>query len=93
MTSRTWTPATPVLRHPNIAWRGFERELALLDPAIGRLSTLNEVAGRCWELADGRSFEALVAQLLNEFEVERNELESDVRTFLDQLDQRGLLAP
>jgi GeoRSP system PqqD family protein len=92
MTPRTWTPSTHVLRNPKLVWRGFEAELAVLDPAAGSLSTLNEVAGRCWQLADGRSFSALIDQLLNEFDVERNQLEGDVRAFLNQLDQRGFLA-
>lgn len=88
---KTWSADAIVLRTPSAVWRSFETEFAVLDPAVGRLSTLNEVAGRCWELADGRTFELLVAQLLNEFDVERTQLESDVRAFLDQLVERGLL--
>jgi hypothetical protein len=89
---RHWTADSLVRRHPNAVWRGFEGEVAVLDPAVGRLSTLNLVAARCWELADGRSFAALIDALLNEFEVERNRLEGDVRNLLEELDQRGLLA-
>jgi GeoRSP system PqqD family protein len=90
--SRIWTATTPITRNSAAVWRGFEAEIAVLHPVHGRLSTLNSVAARCWELADGRTFSALIDQLLNEFEVERNALERDVRTFLDELHQRGLLA-
>jgi GeoRSP system PqqD family protein len=90
--SKTWELHAPVLRHPNAVWRGFGEEMAVLDPGLGRLSSFNVVAARVWQLADGRTFEALIDQLLNEFEVERNQLEPDVRTFLDELSQRGLLA-
>jgi hypothetical protein len=53
--------------------------------------SLNEVGARCWELADGRTYEELIDLLLNEFEVERTQLESDVTGFLTQLAGRGLL--
>lgn len=89
---RTWSHESPVRRHPDAVWRSFADELALLDPALRHLSSLNEVAARIWELADGRPLGGLIEQLLNEFEVERNQLDRDVRTFLDELHRRGLLA-
>jgi hypothetical protein len=89
--SHSWSDDAAVKRHPSAVWRSFESEVAVLDPAVGRLATLNEVAGRCWELADGRSFGAIIEQLLNEFEVERTQLESDVGSFLDGLVERELL--
>lgn len=89
---REWSQDSSVRRKPDVVWRSFERELALLDPGSGRFGSLNEVAARCWELADGRTFGELLACLMNEFEVERTELERDVRDFLNHLDARGLLA-
>lgn len=89
--TRVWYADSVVRRSDTAVWRAFEGEVAVLDPAVGRVSTLNEVAARCWELADGRPFSQLVDQLLKEFEVERNVLERDVRALLEQLDERGLL--
>ena len=89
---RIWSSESTVMRNPNAVWKAFENEIAVLDPAVGRLSSLNEVAARCWELADGRTFEQLLTQLLNEFDVERDKLENDVREYLGKLDERGLLA-
>ncbi len=89
----TWTAQSTVLRARDVAWRAFDGEVALVHPATGQLRTLNEVGARIWQLADGRPFEALVTELLNEFDVDRTSLEADVRAFLDDLTARGMLSP
>jgi hypothetical protein len=91
MSQGDWPLHGPVRRKPGVVWKTFEREIAILDPRTGRLGTLNEVAARCWELADGRTLSDMLDALVNEFDVERNELEADVRAFLEKLRARGLL--
>lgn len=90
---RTFSAESKISRSSSALWRGFGDELAILSPDAGALATLNVVGARIWELADGRTFAELVETLLNEFDVDRNILERDVRTFLSALAVRGLLAP
>jgi hypothetical protein len=52
---------------------------------------LNEVGGRIWALADGRTFAEIVEILVNEYEVDRHQLQVDAETFLSELQGRGLL--
>lgn len=90
--SRVWSDESAVLRRVGVVWKRHESEVALLDPTSGRLGTLNEVAARCWELADGRTVSEIVGVLQSEFEVNRSDLEVDVRELLTKLDERGLLS-
>ena len=71
--------------------REFQQEVAVILPAATAVRVLNEVGGRIWQLADGRTFGEIVDTLLNEFEVERTQLSLDVRSFLSELQDRGLL--
>ena len=86
-----WQPETKITRNPRVVWRTFDREVAIIAPWEGGVRTLNEVGARCWELADGRPFRAIVDVLVNEFEVNRTALEVDLRAFLDEMALRNLL--
>ncbi|MDF1579175.1 MAG: pyrroloquinoline quinone biosynthesis peptide chaperone PqqD [Desulfuromonadales bacterium] len=59
----------------------------------GTMHQLNLVGGMIWCLCDGtRTVDEITAQLADEFSVSRDELESDVREFFDELQQRGWLS-
>lgn len=50
------------------------------------LYTLNEVGARVYELIDGeRRVRDIIDAIVSEFDVERNEAETDVREFIEQL--------
>jgi len=52
--------------------------------------TLNELGGRIWELINGStSVEAIVSVLTQEYEVETEQAEADLKDFLNQLEQIG----
>lgn len=54
---------------------------------------LNEVAGRIWTLIDGeRRVEEITGTIAEEFEVNSDELESDVVAFLKRLEQMGAVS-
>ena len=58
----------------------------------GMMHQLNLLGGMIWSLCDGtRSEEQIVVQLLEEFDVERDELAADVAEFIADLRQRGWL--
>lgn len=58
----------------------------------GTMHQLNMVGGTIWQLADGtRSTDQLVDLLAADYDVERSELEEDVRDFVSDLIERGWL--
>jgi hypothetical protein len=82
---------TVIRRAPTALSRVFEHEVAVILPSVSAIRVLNEVGGRIWALADGRTFAEIVDILVNEYEVERTELRMDAETFLSEMQSRGLL--
>jgi Coenzyme PQQ synthesis protein D (PqqD) len=82
---------TVIRRTPSALWRKFEHETAVILPTASAVRVLNEVGARVWELADGRTFGAIVDTLVNEYEVDRTQLQQDAQAFLSELHGRGLL--
>ena len=84
---------TVIRRAPTALSRTFDHEVAVILPTANAVRVLNEVGGRIWALADGRTLGEIVDILVNEYEVERNQLRMDAETFLSELQGRGLLEP
>ena len=64
----------------------------LLDPRRGRYYGLDEVGGRVWSLAsERRSLGEILTVLADEYEVERDQLETDVAEVLRALKTKGLI--
>ncbi|PNU19905.1 pyrroloquinoline quinone biosynthesis peptide chaperone PqqD [Geothermobacter hydrogeniphilus] len=58
----------------------------------GTMHQLNLLGGEIWLRCDGeRSLEQIINELAGEYEVDRGELEQDVRDFVADLEQRGWL--
>ena len=59
---------------------------------LNGMLTLNEVGGEIWKLLDEvETEEEIVDRLLKEYEVEREELQKDVREFIGKLQELGIL--
>lgn len=59
---------------------------------LNGMLTLNEVGGEIWKLLDEvETEEEIVDRLLTEYEVEREELQKDVREFIGRLQELGIL--
>lgn len=54
-----------------------------------QLHTLNPVATRIWELADGRTLDQIVDVIVTEYEVEREEAMKDAVALVDELMRLG----
>ena len=54
-----------------------------------QLHVLNAVGTRVWQLADGRSIDAIVEQIIREFEVDRERAKADVLAFAEQIIAAG----
>lgn len=69
-----------------------ESVMLLLNADTGRYHSLNPVAGRIWEfLAEPTDEDSLVAQLVEEFAVTKEECQREVSSFLSALRARGLI--
>ncbi|MBQ8586646.1 MAG: PqqD family protein [Oscillospiraceae bacterium] len=59
---------------------------------LNGMLTLNEVGGEIWKMLDEvESEEEIVDRLLEDYDVQREELQRDVREFLDKLRELGIL--
>ena len=59
---------------------------------MNSLITLNATGRRVWELlAEDRSVEYLVAEVVEQFDVDQERARADVQAFLDDLGRLGLL--
>ncbi len=71
---------------PQVVWTTHTDATVLLDADRGLYYTLNEVAGRAWELlAAGEPIVEILRCLEDEYEVSREGLEADVAALLKRL--------
>ncbi|AKT43456.1 PqqD family peptide modification chaperone [Chondromyces crocatus] len=80
-----------VERSPNVAWRILDGVAVLVVPSSPAIQTLNEVGSLVWQLADGRSLDAIVDAVVREFEVEEAQARADVEHFVSELEGLGML--
>ncbi|MCB9507407.1 MAG: PqqD family protein [Myxococcales bacterium] len=68
-------------------------EAAIVTPSDSRMHVLNRVATRIWELCDGDGMEmdALVGQLSDEFDAERETIVAETEAFLSEALRLGLV--
>ncbi|HEY5973445.1 MAG TPA: GeoRSP system PqqD family peptide chaperone [Geobacteraceae bacterium] len=59
--------------------------------ADGTMVSLNILGAEVWKLCDGREDGAIVETLLEQFDVERQTLSSDVAAFLAELADKGFI--
>lgn len=83
-----------LVKAPTTASRVIEGEAVILSMETKVLRGLNPVGSRIWELIDGqRSVEEIVGVIVKEFDVEPPWAEEDVRGFLEELLDKGLVTP
>ena len=69
-------------------------EMVLLDYDRGIYYGLNPVGARVWQLlSEGEAVERIVGRLVDEYDVARETLESDVATLLHELEAKELIQP
>ncbi len=85
-------PSTMFRRARDIAFTPFDDERLAIDAPAGYCYSLNESAGRVWELmATPVSFGALCAQLRKEFSVDEQTCLREVSALLRGLCDAGLV--
>ena len=79
---------------PTTASRVIEGEAVILSMETKVLRGLNPVGSRIWELIDGqRSVEEIVGVIVKEFDVEPARADEDVRGFVQEVLDKGLVTP
>jgi hypothetical protein len=77
----------------DVVSRRLEDEVVLVHLRTNRIYTLNETGARLWELLkEGRDRAEIEEQLLQEFEVEREQLLEEVERLLSHLTREGLVS-
>jgi len=83
-----------VIANQSAVYAALDDGAVLLNTDSGVYYGLDPVGTRIWELvgaADGASEEQIVRELRAEYEVDDDQLRSDVSAFLTVLEARGLL--
>ena len=77
---------------PQVMTRTVGEEVVVLDLASGTYFGLDPVGARIWELmADGKNLGEICDQMLEEYDVTREELERDILRLADELNGQGLI--
>ena len=76
----------------NISWKKLQDKIVAVNLTSGAYYTMNEVAGRIWELlSEGKSPEETAETLAGEFDNETGEILKDVNEQLEYWQSEGLL--
>jgi len=85
-------PSAVVARAPEQVFTEMGEEIVLLGLRKGRYFGLDGVAADVWRhLNEPRRFDEVVDLVVTEYEVERAPAESDLTTFLRDLEAEGLI--
>ncbi len=81
------------IHHPRTASRLFSGEAVVIAPAENTVRMFNPVGSRIWELMDGsRTVGQIVAQLIDEFDVEPERAQRTTLEFFAMLEEKELVA-
>ncbi len=77
---------------PGTVGQLLDNEAVLLRPGAGKVSVLNDVGARIWQLADGtRSIREIALAITQEFRVDQGQAQADTIEFIELLVQKGIL--
>ena len=85
------------MSHPQVAekliWHGTIDRIVIIDPAIGKVRVLNGVGSMIWKLIaeEKKNVEEVVVQIVDEYEIEKEQASKDLDNFLQDLTSRNIL--
>ncbi len=86
------TEDTTFITSPSAISTELEGEAVILDTAASEYYGLNEVGTRIWSLLqEPKTLDEIVDVLLEEYSVDRDQCEDDVRELLNQMTEKNLL--
>ena len=81
-----------LVKSSEAVFRVVDGEAVIVEPRNGMVNVLSGVGTRIWELLDGaRNVSEIAGILQDEYEVSREQAESDAREFLEDLKSKGLV--
>ena len=84
--------ATKLIVPSQVMSRQVGDETVILDLSRGMYFSLDPVGARIWQLlTEGLHLDAIVSNLLGQYEVAEDQLRQDVNGLVDELVSRGLL--
>jgi GeoRSP system PqqD family protein len=82
-----------VTRDPDAAWREFEDGVVIVSPTESVMHSLNALGTEVWKLADGTlTIGEIIDTVMEEYEVDREEVERDVLQFCQTLSDKGMIS-
>lgn len=84
-------------KNSELAWRIIDNETVIipLDEQTAdfeKIELLNRTATRIWELIDGKNtVEKIIDKICEEYEIEREEAQKEVISFINKLEKRNLV--
>jgi Coenzyme PQQ synthesis protein D (PqqD) len=84
--------AGPIRLRESIAWNEIDGEIVLLDPTGSAYFSVKGAGTALWPfVVEGSTLDELTDCLTERFTLDRSVAERDVRSFLDALNEEGLL--
>ncbi len=83
---------TVIYRNPTAISSDLDGEAVILDMESGKYHSLDTTGTRVWELLEDKiSFNDIVLKLMSEYSVEGQQCTTDVKEFINQLIDLGLV--
>lgn len=76
-----------------LIWRETMDGIVIIDPSVGKVRVLNGIGSVIWKLIaeDQKRVEAIVDQIVTEYEVDVAQARQDLDAFLEDLTSRNIL--
>jgi hypothetical protein len=79
-------------RSPDAAYRIYDGQATIVLPAKAEVKVLNEFGSAVWDAIDGRSSLAQILERLHpDYDIPREQMESDLLEFVAVLEEHGLV--
>ena len=81
--------------HPEVRTTpGDEDGSVIINLESGKVFSLNGVGAKVWTMIEqGLTFEGLLDSLAGEYDLPRQRLQDDLKTFIHELERKGLVQP
>ena len=87
------SPAPQPRIQSEIIWRRVDENTVVVSPHSGQMRVFNGTGSVIWELlANEQSVEAIQAYLVEQYRIPAEQADQDLRRFLAELRERGLIA-
>jgi len=84
---------TVLSKSPDAASRTYDGQATIVLPSRAEVKVLNEIGSKVWDAIDGRRTLAQILEtLLEDYEINREQVERDVLDFVGELRTQGMVS-